>query len=103
VAGAARCRTRIRLPSTRWLAARVRHLTSVEHDAAWHGRIRSRLAGHRLNGIVDYRLATMAELPQLTDGYASGAWREFDERFQDWRSIWTCSGVTETAAWFKPA
>jgi predicted O-methyltransferase YrrM len=38
----------------------------------------------------------------LADGYASESWKEFHERVQDWQSIWTSDGVTDTAAWFKP-
>ena len=41
--------------STTWLAPRVGHLTSVEHDPRWHARIRSRLAERGLADKVDYR------------------------------------------------
>jgi SAM-dependent methyltransferase len=40
--------------STAWFAARVGHLTSVEHDAAWHERVRAGLPG-----TVDYRLVPL--------------------------------------------
>src|SRR5262245_1830029 len=155
--------------STLWLAARVRRLTSVEHDTAWHAKISSRLAERQLTGSVDYRLCDdgatdaegtrysgiTAEFPaesldfvlvdgmcrdhcalasiavlkrggllivdnvnwyvprenrsrspnsrSLSDGYASETWRQFHGRVRDWRSVWTCNGVTDTAAWFKPA
>jgi predicted O-methyltransferase YrrM len=154
--------------STFWFAARVGHLTSVEHDAAWHATIRARLAERRLTHIVDCRLcddgaadtndtryaAVAAEFPAesldfvlvdgmcrdhcalasvplvkrggclivdninwyvprreksrapnsraLADGYATDVWRQFHERVEPWKSIWTCDGVTDTAAWIKP-
>lgn len=154
--------------STLWFAARVRRLTSIEHDLAWHAAISPRLAELRLMDIVDYRLygdgasdgkgtryvgvvdefpaesldfvlvdgmcrdhCALASIPRvkrggwlivdninwyvprkeksrspnsrsLTDGYASDVWREFHERVGEWRSIWTCNGVTDTAAWIKP-
>jgi predicted O-methyltransferase YrrM len=39
----------------------------------------------------------------LTDGYATGEWQQFHERVAQWKSIWTSDGVTDTAAWIKPA
>lgn len=42
--------------STTWLAARVTHLISVEHDPAWHARIRDELGSRGLSAKVDYRL-----------------------------------------------
>jgi predicted O-methyltransferase YrrM len=44
--------------STAWLAARVGHLVSVEHDAGWHARVAEDLrAGGHAN--VDYRLVPL--------------------------------------------
>ena len=41
--------------STRWFAARVGALTSIEHDAAWHARVASSLVD-RLTGEQQHRL-----------------------------------------------
>ena len=41
--------------STLWIAERVRHLLSVEHDAAWHSSVSARLRDAELEN-VDYRL-----------------------------------------------
>ncbi|MGH9928509.1 MAG: hypothetical protein ACREA9_04670, partial [Pyrinomonadaceae bacterium] len=41
--------------STIWLAGRVKHLTSVEHDGSWYGKISSRLQQREISN-VDYRL-----------------------------------------------
>ncbi len=41
--------------STVWFAARVSHLTSVEHNPEWHARVNTWLAEKRYNH-VDYRL-----------------------------------------------
>jgi len=155
--------------STLWFAARVRRLTSVEHDAAWHATISSRLVERGLMSIVDYRLyddgatdgqgtryaavagefpaesldfvlvdgmcrdhCALASIPllkrrgwlivdnvnwyvprkersrspksrSLADGYASDVWREFHQRVEKWKSIWTCNGISDTAAWIKPS
>ena len=43
--------------STLWLARRVAHLTSVEHDPAWFARTRQALSAQSLAN-VDYHLAT---------------------------------------------
>ena len=55
--------------STTWLAARVGHLVTVEHDPAWHARVRGRLEARGLAAKVDYRLIAapgdqMAEPPE---------------------------------------
>lgn len=42
--------------STTWLAKRLAHLTSVEHDPAWHARVEAELATRHLTDKVDYRL-----------------------------------------------
>jgi len=36
------------------------------------------------------------------DGPASHKWSAFLEGVQGWRTIWTSSGVSDTAIWFKP-
>lgn len=36
-------------------------------------------------------------------GPANAHWGELAERLQGWRHVWTTSGVTDTAIWFKPA
>jgi len=38
----------------------------------------------------------------LKDGYASNEWEEFSEIVKGWRSVWTSSGVSDTALWVKP-
>ena len=40
---------------------------------------------------------------QERDGVASAEWSAILETVRDWRSIWTSSGVSDTAIWFKPA
>lgn len=48
--------------STTWFAARLRHLTSVEHDARWYAIVRRRLqAAERTN--VDLRLVPVEHPP----------------------------------------
>jgi SAM-dependent methyltransferase len=42
--------------STTWLATRVAHLVAVEHDPAWHARVRRDLESRGLTAKVDYRL-----------------------------------------------
>ena len=42
--------------STAWLAARLAHLVTVEHDQVWHARVSQQLRGRDLAGKVDYRL-----------------------------------------------
>lgn len=42
--------------STTWLAKRLAHLISVEHDPAWHARVQAGLAARGLAEKVDYRL-----------------------------------------------
>ena len=37
------------------------------------------------------------------DGPASRKWSAFLEAVHGWRTIWTSSGVSDTAIWFKPA
>ncbi|HYE03560.1 MAG TPA: class I SAM-dependent methyltransferase [Phycisphaerales bacterium] len=151
--------------STCWLAQRLATLTSVEHDPAWHGRVREMIAARGLTN-VDYRLVTerdpegperspyvrvcaempdrslgfalvdgvirefcaLAVLPKLAPGGvlvvdninwfldhpthspasrvgkgpANERWGEFVRHVAGWRMIWTSSGVTDTAIFFKP-
>jgi len=42
--------------STAWLAAKSGHVTSVEHDAAWHGIVTGKLRQQNVSQKVDYRL-----------------------------------------------
>jgi tRNA A58 N-methylase Trm61 len=46
--------------STSWLAQRLAHLTSVEHDARWYQRVVKRIAQRGLADKVDYRLIAAA-------------------------------------------
>lgn len=39
---------------------------------------------------------------RLVDGADGPVWQEVERRFADWRRIWTSSGVTDTALFFKP-
>jgi predicted O-methyltransferase YrrM len=50
--------------STLWLAQRCAHLTSAEHDAAWHSRVSSVLARERISH-VDYQFHPQDE-PETT-------------------------------------
>ncbi|RUL92017.1 hypothetical protein [Verrucosispora sp. FIM060022] len=52
--------------STLWFARRVKHLVSVEHDAAWHEKISLDLKRQSLNN-VDYRFAPLDVPPELGD------------------------------------
>lgn len=152
--------------STVWFARRVRHVTSVEHDAAWFGRVGDLLsavgcgnvdrlhvpegreiesgvpaypfAGEALetesvdfvlvDGIYRDRCAARAiellrpggllivdnvnwYLPSrsrspasrsMRDGPDGEVWAEFARRVAPWRTVWTSSGVTDTALFFKP-
>lgn len=46
--------------SSSWIAERVAHLVTVEHDAAWHAKVQADLAARGLAGKVDYRLVEAA-------------------------------------------
>lgn len=39
--------------STLWLARRVRHLVSIEHDPGWHSKVRDMLQGEKLETKVE--------------------------------------------------
>jgi len=41
--------------STTWIAPRIAHLTSIEHDARWYARVAERLESLGLDRRVDYR------------------------------------------------
>jgi len=153
--------------STRWLATRIAHLTSVEHDEDWHTDVSAALrAGGLLN--VDYRLrprdvpedrgdesayvrvssefadrsldfalvdgayrdfCVRSVLPKLksggllvidnanwflpshsrsprsrtvAQGPAGPVWSQVQRTLSTWRTIWTCSGVWDTALYVKP-
>jgi hypothetical protein len=47
--------------STAWLAQRVGHLMSVEHNPVWAERVRQLLAAAKVQHVVDYRVITNAE------------------------------------------
>jgi predicted O-methyltransferase YrrM len=38
----------------------------------------------------------------LTQGPISNEWAVFLDRVKDWRSFWTCNGISATAIYFKP-
>jgi predicted O-methyltransferase YrrM len=152
--------------STVWFAARVAHLTSVEHDAGWHATVSARLAERGLTN-VDYILAPRDQpdehgqlsgytrtadrfcdasidfalidglyrdhaarlmMPKITPGglliidnvnwYLPSAswspnsrslevgpdgavWEQVTRDLAGWRSIWTGSGVWDTAIFIK--
>jgi predicted O-methyltransferase YrrM len=52
--------------STVWFAGRVAHLTSIEHDPAWHGRV-GRMLKEQARNNVDYRLVPMDESEENGD------------------------------------
>jgi hypothetical protein len=159
--------------STRWIARRIGHLVSVEHDSAWAAKVREWLRAESIHN-VDYRLLPLEDkesgdaeyvkaidsvadesldfclidgvlrdycaekalakiklggilvidniniyLPSDTvspasrrfkdgpasplSGPASALWGEVQQRLASWRFIWTSSGVTDTAFYFKPS
>jgi predicted O-methyltransferase YrrM len=47
--------------STTWLATRVSHLVTVEHDPLWHARVRGQLEARGLAAKVDYRLIAASD------------------------------------------
>lgn len=54
--------------STPWLASRIRHLTSIEHDTRWYETVTRRLSGERIAN-VNYRL--VASPPEGSEARAS--------------------------------
>jgi hypothetical protein len=155
--------------STVWLASRIAHLTSVEHDPGWADQVRSMLREHSITN-VDYRLIPADQdenspsavdaayagvtdlfsartldfvlidgiyrdscslrvmdkirpggilvidnvnwyLPgsshspnsrRVLDGPKGETWDKVAKRLLGWRKIWTTSGVTDTAIFFRP-
>ena len=47
--------------STIWFARRIAHLTSVEHDTAWHAEVSGRLQAQALHQRIDYLFAAQEE------------------------------------------
>jgi len=153
--------------STLWLARRARHLTSVEHDRAWHASVARQLADQGISNVeylfreqdldedkadrsgyvrvadtqpaesIDFALVdgiyrvdcvnavldrlrpggllilddAQRYLPSKSsspgarrqdDGPASPKWSAILDAVRGWRTIWTSSGVSDTAIWFKP-
>lgn len=153
--------------STAWIARRIGHLTSVEHNSAWAAKVQGILNEATINN-VDYKsipkdveeeqgndseyvkvvdafdansldfclvdgiyrdfcalkaieklrpggllvidnanwyLPSRSYSPNsrsFTDGPKGTCWKEVAQLFSDWRRIWTSSGVTDTAIFFKP-
>ena len=53
---------------------------------------------------VNWFLPSTSKSPNarnLEQGPRDMAWRDFEERTKDWRRLWTSSGVTDTAFFFK--
>jgi predicted O-methyltransferase YrrM len=154
--------------STLWLARRMRHMTSVEHDSTWHEQVARTLAQNGISNVeylfreqdtdddrahesgyvrvanampeqsldfvlvdgiyrVDCANAVLDRLRpggllilddaqrylpsnsvspdarQPDQGPLSRKWSTFLEAVHGWRTIWTSSGIDDTAIWFKPA
>lgn len=153
--------------STAWIARRIGHLTSVEHNYAWAAKVQGILNEATLNN-VDYKsipkdveeeqgndseyvkvvdafdtnsldfclvdgiyrdfcalkvidklrpggllvidnanwyLLSRSYSPNsrsFTDGPKGTCWKELAQLISVWRKIWTSSGVTDTAMFFKP-
>lgn len=58
--------------STRWVAARVAHLTSIEHIPAWHARVRSQLAHAGIDNVTLH----LHPLPEGADAFGASFWEE---------------------------
>jgi len=54
--------------SSTWIAERVAHLVTVEHDPAWHGKVEADIAARGLAAKIDYRLIE-ARGDQLDEPY----------------------------------
>jgi hypothetical protein len=61
--------------STTWLALRLAHLVSIEHDPGWHRQVRGDLERRGLSGKTDYRLvsAPAEQLEEPVDHAYAGA------------------------------
>lgn len=151
--------------STVWFAKRIAHLTSVEHDGNWAGKVQQMLSGIsnvdyryipidvsedqggdaayvraadsfdansldfclvdgayrdfcalrviekiRPGGLliidnVNWYLPGHSRSPSSrspSDGPKGPVWTEVNHLLSGWRRIWTSSGVTDTALFFKP-
>ena len=67
--------------STVWLARRVAHLVTVEHDPVWYGRVENELEAEGLAARVDYRLISApADQMAEPEGHAYTA---VAEEFED--------------------
>jgi predicted O-methyltransferase YrrM len=153
--------------STVWLAQRIKHLTSVEHNAEWFARVGRMLREHDVPN-VDYRChpksdndehPRVSQYVRVIDDFESDSidfvlidgiyreycairvldkicpggllvidnvnrylpsdthsprsrsidagplndiWSDVEKSIASWRHIWTSSGVTDTAFFFKP-
>jgi predicted O-methyltransferase YrrM len=152
--------------STLWLARHCKHLTSVEHDQAWHGKISAAIRDQGLNNVdyflrprdqpqesgdmsgyarvalsfddesIDFVLVdglyrdhvTRLMLPKIKPGglliidninwylasrtrapssrtpeagHKDPSWTALARDLADWRSIWTSSGVSDTAIFIR--
>jgi len=81
--------------STPWLAKKVRHCTSIEHDPIWYDRVQKRLASGGLTN-VDHQLRSESEFADL----ASFADASFDFAIVDGRRRRDC--VLNVAPKIKP-
>ncbi len=53
-----------------------------------------------INWFLDH--PTFSPASRTGKGPRDGIWRRYAEQVSRWRMIWTSSGVTDTAIWFKP-
>ena len=51
---------------------------------------------------IEWYIPGHTRTPFATTEIVGAAWARFVELTRGWRSIWTTSGVTDTAIWFKP-
>ena len=71
--------------STLWLARRVQHLVSIEHDPRWHRYVRGQLTSEGLSNVTlllksEHEIFDLADLPQS----------QFDFAFVDGPFRWKC-------------
>jgi predicted O-methyltransferase YrrM len=153
--------------STLWFARHCQHLTSVEHDKEWHGKISAAIRDQGLSNVdyfhhsrdepqetgdrssyarvalsfddesIDFVLVdglyrdhvTRLMMPKIKPGglliidnvnwclasptrapysrtprtgHKDSSWAALARDLADWRTIWTTSGVTDTAIFIKP-
>ncbi len=72
--------------STLWLAQRCAHLTSVEHDEAWHARVSAALAGKRITNVDFHCHPRDVPEPGERSTYAQAA-RVFEEQSIDFALV----------------